>query len=41
MGLPVIFVCEDNLYSVYTGPDERKSREFDLQLVASGVGRIF
>ena len=36
--LPVIFICEDNLYSVYTSLDERQSPERDLLKLVKGHG---
>jgi TPP-dependent pyruvate/acetoin dehydrogenase alpha subunit len=36
--LPVIFICEDNLYSVYTSFDERQSAKRDIIKLVQGHG---
>lgn len=36
--LPIIFVCENNLYSVYTNLENRQSKHRDLQKIADGHG---
>lgn len=36
--LPIVFVCENNLYSVYTGIESRQPRDHKAHKTASGLG---
>ena len=36
LGLPVLFVCEDNFYSVYTNKSDRQNRNRNLKKICSG-----
>lgn len=36
--LPVLFVCENNFYSVYTSLEQRQGQERDLQQICAGYG---
>lgn len=38
MNLPVLFVCENNFYSVYTGIAQRQSAKRDLSKICEGHG---
>ena len=36
--LPIVFICENNLYSVYSGLSERRPSAFALSEVVSAMG---